>query len=240
MSAVFYILSGYHYVKEAVQSAESVRRHMPGVESYLFHTPDIWPRGAVFDHIVPLPTRCHNYWYLDSLRYLMLALPQLPERLLWLDSDTYCCMPFGEMFEMLGRFDMIAAHAPGRKTGPTVHPIPDCFPELNIGVMGIYNKAGFQEFAARWYAKYAKYQHVYEDNDQNSLRETLWEQCEDNHLIDCFQFYVMPPEWNLRLVSPKGYFIRDRVRFLHGRHPDMNALAEGANRKGGMRVWKPR
>lgn len=229
---VFYILSGQQYIDEARGSAESVKRHMPYVKCHLF-TPDGGVMsGTAFNVVNTMNPRAHTDWYLDNTRYLMLALQYLPEYLIWLDSDTYCCMPFGEMFDMLNRFDLIAAHAPGRRTGKVVGNIPACFPELNIGVVGLHNTDTLKEFVARWYIKAVKHAEIYGNNDQTSLREALWEEKE-------LRWYVFPPEWNLRLVSREGYFVRDRVRFIHGRHPDLANLAWSVNREEGMRIWKP-
>ena len=81
-----------------------------------------------------------------------------------------------------------------------------------------------------------------------SLREALWLQARDNNLMSCFQFYLFPPEWDLRLVSTGGHFVRDRVRFLHrrpGNMPlheswrEMQRYAEQVNATDGMRVWVP-
>ncbi len=229
---VFYILSGKDYIEEARCSAESVRHHMPYVRRELFTPDENVEPGTAFDGVNPLPPRIHTMWYLDSIRYLMLALRFLPEYLIWLDGDTYCCMRFGEMFDMLDRFDLIAAHAPARRTGLVNSLIPRCFSELNIGVVGLHNTERLWAFVERWYLQHVQHAEIYGNNDQNSLKEALW-------LDKELRWYVLPPEWNQRLVSPDGYFLCDKVRFLHGRHPNMEKLAESANRGEGMRVWKP-
>jgi hypothetical protein len=234
--AVFYILSGQEYIDEARLSAASVKQHMPHVRRILLTPDETVINGVDFTGVYSLHRRAEN-WCTDSIRYLAYALSSLPEYLIWLDSDTYCCMPFDEMFDLLGRFDLVGVHAPGRVTGQALGDIPACFPELNIGVLGLHNTTALRAFVNRWYSQHLKGDGM---NDQVSLRETLWSQPAPGRGEECFRFYVMPPEWNLRLVSKMGYFIRDKVRFLHGRPVDiMPALAERVNRRGGMRVWKP-
>lgn len=248
MRAVFWILSGNRYIDEARISAQSVREAMPDLYRVLL-TPDKGiERGREFERMIQLPMREHDdNWFLDSLRYLLMGLDMLPEHLLWLDSDTYACMQFGEMFDVLERFDLTGAHSPARRTTSTYYPLPLCFPELQIGVNGLRNSQILKDFVRSWYRLFCEHKEVYRQNDQGSLRDALWEQAGDNNILDCFQFYVLPPEWNLRMVS-RGYFLRDKVRFLHGRpgnrmlHEDPDAirrLAEAANSKEEMRIWKP-
>jgi hypothetical protein len=234
--AVFYILSGQEYIDEARLSAASVKQHMPNVRRILLTPDEIARNGIDFTGVYSLHNRA-DHWYADSIRYLAYALSFLPEYLVWLDSDTYCCMPFDEIFDLLGRFDLVGVHSPGRITGKAMDGIPACFPELNIGVLGLHNTTALRAFVTRWYCQHLKGTGI---SDQISLRETLWSQPAPGRGEECFRFYVMPPEWNLRLVSTDGYFIRDKVRFLHGRPMDtMPALAESVNRMGGMRVWRP-
>lgn len=248
MRAVFWILSGDRYIDEARVSARSVKEAMPDLYRILL-TPDAGvDRGHAFERVVQLPERKHDSWFLESVRYLRLGLDILPNHLLWLDSDVYACMQFGEMFDLLERFDLIGAHSPARRTTSTYYPLPLCFPELQIGMNGLRNSQILKDFVENWYRLFCAHADVYGNNDQGSLRDALWEQAGDNNLIDCFQFYVLPPEWNVRLVAG-GYFLRDKVRFLHGRpgnlflHENPGAierLAQDANKGENMRIWTPK
>lgn len=246
--AVFYILTGNEYITEARVSANSVHRHMPFVSRYLF-TPDekVVP-GVAFDSVIRLPPRVHEYWYLDGIRYLEMALNDLPEYLLWLDSDVYAIAPFGELFDMLDRFDITGVASPARHTTRTVHPIPDCFPELVAGSNGMRNGAMLQDFAHRWYRQFCEHLEVYGNNDQGPLRECLWEQAETNTVMDCFNFWCYPPEYHLRLVSKDGYYVSGKVRCFHGR-PNGQKLQDSwltldrwaaqVNSREDLRIWKP-
>lgn len=248
MKAALWILSGPRYVHEGRTSALSVARHMPEVWRVLA-TPDPGvERDEAFQEVLRLPPRIHDQWLLDSTHYLSLSLDKLPEQVVWFDGDVYCCMPFGELYDLTERFDMSGCHSPARRTAKVHGPVPACFPEMVTGVNGLKNTTILRDFVKFWYTLHLKYLDVYGNNDQASLREALWLQARDNTVMSCFMFYLFPPEWNLRLVSPGGYFIRDKVRFLHGRpggmplnesYPILNRFADQVNSQDGMRIWKP-
>lgn len=235
----FWILSGERYIEEARQSAATLRAHMPNLARILY-TPDSGVRcGGEFDEVRALPARQHDIWYLDSTHYFAWVLDDNEQdaHLLWLDSDTYTVAPFNDLFELLDRFDLAGAHAPGRVTTNTVRPIPASFPEINIGVLAMRNNAAMHYFARMWYRYYSTSPNVYGNNDQGSFRESLWRFVDDVTLLDNFNFYVVPPEFNCRLF---GAFLKGRVRILHGRHPDMPRLAQECNAELGMRLWQPK
>jgi hypothetical protein len=75
-----------------------------------------------------------------------------------LDTDTYCLHAFPEVFDLLDRFDLAAAHEAGgiatrwvdarRSSGrPTM---PECFPELNTGVIAFRRGANVLKLLERW------------------------------------------------------------------------------------------
>ena len=235
--AVFYILSGEGYIDQARRSAMSLDAHMPDVQRLLF-TPDqkVDP-GEAFHHVYALPARQHDFWFLDCTCYLSMALQSMAamgyNSLVYLDSDTLVVEPFYDLFGLLDTFDLVAAHAPGRVTCPTVWPIPDCFPELNIGVIGLWNQPPLRRFVDTWVNQYCAHNKVYGNNDQGSLRETLY-----NYRVETFRFYVMPPEYNCRPLGT-GVFLKGKARIIHSNSPRIQEMAESINRETGMRIWKP-
>lgn len=240
--AVFWIVSGDRYIVEARQSARTVARQMPDVLRILF-TPDrhfIADRRE-FSAIYALPSRKSEYWYLDCTRYLGIATGLLEregiEELVYLDSDTWVCNPFPEVYELLERFNLVGAHAPGRKTCNTVNSIPISFPELNVGVLGIRNITETGYFIDAWYKQYEAHVDIYGNNDQGSLRETLWEY--SNYTCPTeFSFYVLPPEFNARPIGT-GVYVNGPIRILHLRDADMVECSYSCNRTTGARLWKP-
>lgn len=234
---VFYILSGEKYIDLARKSAMSVSMHMPDVERILFTPDDNIENGQEFSRVIPLPKRCWPLWYLDCLNYLSIALDILKdmglEKLLYLDADTFMVEPVYELSQLLDKFDLVAAHAPGRVTCKTVHPMPDCFPELNIGVMGLYNKPPLRRFVNHCFGWYYNNQLIYGENDQGSLREGLYRFFDDD-----FRFYVLPPEYNVRPLGT-GCFLKGKARIIHSNSPNILDMAASVNADIGMRVWKP-
>lgn len=198
----FYIVTGERYEREARLSAESFTRHAREGDLCQVYTNEDFG-------VSPLD------WFVASITCLNRALERLDRdhpaaNLLWLDSDTYVCAPVCDDFDaMLERFDLVFAHAPGHRTAETMQKIPDCFPEVNIGVIAMRNN----HLVRRLWQQVAEAQQLfsvtYRGNDQAPLRDVLWA------ADPVLRFYVMPAEYNCRFNF--GCQVRDRVRILHGR-----------------------
>jgi hypothetical protein len=195
VGTVVWIVDGDKYFEEARRSAESVARHMPQLEQKIY---------SPFE-------REHAEWFIESTQLLTKVLDSLPEgeKVLWLDSDTYMLEPVPELFDMLDRFDMVLAHAPGHVTAPTVNPIPAAFPEFNIGVIAMWNNPNVRRMWKEVYEMQVSNKGVYGDNDQSPLREYLYDHPHSTH------YAVMPWEYNCRWTI--GTFLREPVKILHGR-----------------------
>lgn len=199
---VFWIVDGDKYVAEAARSAASVAKHMPQLQQAIYQ-----PKQ-----------REHKEWFLESTRLLLQVLESLPDgvKCLWLDSDTFMLEPVPELFEMLDRFDMVLAHAPGHVTAKTVRPIPACFPESQIGVIVMNNTPEVQ----------AVWRHTYRlqidgvVTDQAALREAVWQNKD-------VRFSVMPCEYDFRFQF--GGQVRDRVKIIHG-HAESAEIYEAIGR----------
>lgn len=225
MTTAFWIADQPGYVREAQISAGSFRQHNPQCATALFGSAD-----SGFDFVYPLPPRQYRYWYLDSVGYFNYALSVLnQDKLLYFDVDTYTLAPLDELMALIGRFDLVGAHAPARQTAPTVGFVPDAFPEINVGVLGIANNEAMRRFMAGWLQRYEMYQDVYGNNDQAPLREALW-------LARVVNLYIMPPEYNCRFGF--GGFAALPVKVLHNRGYNFERAAEYLNSQQGMRVWR--
>ena len=195
---------------------------MPGIAVAV--AADREPEGDPFDHWIPIENPTSSF--ADKIA----PLAQTPfQETVFLDTDTYLCEPVPELFELLGRCDIAMAHAPMRHTA-TVD-VPASFPECNSGVI-VYNanertKAMF----AAWEAFYAgQLSATGQTDDQPALRRALWN--------SEARLAVLPPEYNFRFVLP-AFAGRGTVKILHGRHPDMAALAAAINASGSPRVFLP-
>lgn len=180
---VIYIATGEIYLRAARQSAESVRRHMPGVEIDLFTDADDIPAG-VFDrvHVIENPHKRSKVDCVGKSRF---------ERTLYLDSDTRVVADISELFDILDRFDIAGTHAHARERKATNlvwrQKIPEAFPQVNGGVLLYRDCEVVRSLLAEWSRAYVE---AGFSKDQVSLRELLW-------LSDA-RLFILPPEYNVR------------------------------------------
>ncbi|MGH8048892.1 MAG: hypothetical protein ACREKL_16745 [Chthoniobacterales bacterium] len=219
-----YIATGPRHLGEMLASVRSVRRHMPGVRIAVYTDQSGLP-AELFDEIRAIENPRHSF--IDKIA----PLCDTPfERTVFLDTDTVVCAPVGDLFELLDRFDLAVAHAPYRHDRPFV--TPNCFTELNTGVMAYRRTDAVKTLFQDWLKTYEK--EVAEtgrmDSDQPAFREALYR--------SPVPFYVLPTEYNLRTVMPAAVG-RCKVRIIHGRGPDMAALERWVNESKSIRVFLP-
>lgn len=222
---VIYVATGRRHLDEMIQSAQSLRDHMPGLPVVLFTDQSDIP-SRVFDEIRMLENPRHSF--VDKIA----PLCESPfEKTLFLDTDTLLCAPVNDLFELLDRFDLAVTHAPFRHDRP--FSTPTCFAELNTGVMVYRNTPSVREMFQRWLKLYAR--EVEEtgklDSDQPAFRAAVYQSPE-------VSLYVLPSEYNLRTVMPAAVG-RGVVRILHGRATDMHAVATKVNASRKIRVFLP-
>jgi len=221
---IVYIATGRRHLGEMLISARSVRRHMPDLPIVLFTDQKDLPAG-VFDEVRPIANPRHSF--IDKIA----PLRETPfERTLFLDTDTLVCAPVYDLFELLDRFDLALSRAPLRHDRPFV--TPDCFTELNTGVMVYRTTAAVDALFESWLRLYEK--EVAEtgkmDSDQPAFRAAI-------HQSDV-RFYILPQEYNLRTVMPAAVG-RYTVRIIHGRAPDMEELERWVNASHCIRLFLP-
>lgn len=224
-AGVIYIAYGEPFLRLAARSAASLKKQHPDCPAVLFSDAQPGkPTAACFDGVETISLARRGF--LDKVRLIARA----PfERALYLDADTYVCAPVDEIFTLLDRFDLAAAHAPLRTTTP-VPSVPACFPELNAGVIAFRRSLSVETFLAGWLATYRRdlARGVWQDSDQPSFRETLFH--------SALRLAVLPPEWNCRYNSP-GY-AEGVVRVLHGTRGDPETVATLINSDTRQRVHR--
>jgi hypothetical protein len=221
---ILYIATGRRHLGEMLISARSVRRHMPGVPIVVYTDQQDLP-ADVFDEVRPISDPRHSF--IDKIA----PLCDTPfERTIFLDTDTLACAPFTDLFEILDRFDLALAHAPYRHDRPFV--TPNCFAELNTGVLAYRRTPEMVSLFQDWLRLYQK--EVAEtgrmDSDQPAFREALYR--------SPVSPYILPTEYNLRTVMPAAVG-RCTVRIIHGRGPDMAELERWVNASHGIRLFLP-
>lgn len=236
VTGVYYIAIGDRHVNEAVQSAMLIRRLSGDIPVALLTDQDV--SDPVFTLILPYTKS--KFSFQDKIQGL-LACPF--DRALYLDTDTLVCGAVSDLFDLLSRFDLAAAHASWRRSpavadgkilnAPYIIPhVPSSFPELNTGVLLFSNCAAVRGLFRLWLSLFRE--QMREDtakpwHDQPAFRQALWQ--------SSIRFYVLTPEYNYRADFPG--FVGDDVRILHGRHPQLAEIGALINRGKGARVFVP-
>ncbi|WP_298492794.1 putative nucleotide-diphospho-sugar transferase [uncultured Maritimibacter sp.] len=183
-TGVIYVATGPDYRDLAQASARSLRHHEPQLAIDLFtDAPDTIASG-LFDAVHPIEEP-HDRSKLDCMAFTRF------ERTLFLDCDTLVVNRLGDLFDLLDRFDLAAAHDV-RRTSDLIrqgqrHATPYAFPQLNSGVLLYRMTQATRAFLSEWRARYTA------GRDQPIFKDLLWE--------TDIRFYVLPPEFNLRRVT---------------------------------------
>ena len=185
---VIYVATGGGYRDLACASARTLRRTNPGLPVDLF-TDDLSADGLeVFDRVHPVP-RLHDRAKLDCLPLTRF------ERTLFLDCDTLVLRGFGDLFDVLDRFECAVAHDMRRASAlireGQQEVTPYAFPQMNSGVL-LYRRSGaMRAFLEEWARRFHAAPEI--TRDQVILKDLLW--------ASDLRFYVLPPEFNLRRVT---------------------------------------
>lgn len=142
---ILYIATGQRFVDEAIDSAATVRRHSPHLPIALIT--DRHLAAHPFDMIIPIDQPAYSF--ADKPRHM----PHSPfEQTLFLDTDVHVHGPIDELFALLARFDLAAAHDPTRINyeSEVTRDLPATFPELNTGVVLYRMSGGTRRLFAAW------------------------------------------------------------------------------------------
>lgn len=154
------------------------------------------------------------------------------EQTLFLDTDTILVSPVDDAIILLNQFDMMFCHAPFRKTGFTTD-IPDAFSEINTGVIFYRNNPKTQQFFNTWLT-------TYKDNLKN--RSTLGYFNDQTSFMQCLyvsdmRYYILPNEFNLRIIFPFFVGGKSSIRILHGTGPQLKKAKQISIKKENIRLF---
>src|SRR5262245_17802200 len=197
VDGVLYIARGGKYVEAAVESARSVRRTTPGVPIAIATD---GPSPPEFDEAIPIDEP-------DGYRAKIVGMLESPfDRTLMLDVDTYAAADLSEVFQVLDRFDVAAAHAPKRislRVSQPLDDVPDSFPELNTGVIAFRRNERVRRLLQAWLEEYDRLAWL----DQPAFRSVVYKATD-------VRLAVLAPEFNVGFWKA-GYY-NQHVRVLHG------------------------
>lgn len=215
---VLYIATGGQYLKEALNSMETLKQETDLNCALITDKP---VDHELIDKIIikQNPKGKENiYFRLSNLEHSPF------NRTLFLDSDTYINSDITNIFSILAEYDFAISHAPVRNV-ERVPEIPEWFPEYNGGVLLYKKNNKVQNFFNEWENNY---DNLNFNKDQPSLRKTLFESNDIN-------YFTLLPEYNMRTICP-GY-IDEEVKILHGRYSDLEETAKQFNKVTGRSVY---
>lgn len=218
---VVYVATGESYCKEAIKSAGSLKKYMPNLPITLFT--DNKNTSPYFNNQVLLTSPTHT---IGDKIYGICNSPY--EKTLYLDTDTYICDDLSDIFSLLKMFDLAATRAPMRFLCHR-QDLPNCFTELNCGLILFKKSDRVLSFLNQWKDCYEELKCEAGCHDQHSFRLML--------LKSDLRFYILPPEYNCRACFP--VFIHGKVFVVHSRHKNIGELASIINRNLEMRVYMP-
>jgi hypothetical protein len=212
---VLYIAMGKKYIEEAQISAQSLKAQMPNLPITILAHEEV--KTPEFDKA--LVVKKPYYSFEDKVVY-MYDSPY--EYTLFLDTDTYICEDFSELFGILDNFDIAAVHAPTKIPG-TVNGVPECYQQMNTGMILFKKSPEVQKFCEYWVK-------IYESGepDQPSFREALFK--------SNLRIATLTAEYNCRFPFPT--FVCGTVKILHGRHSDLAWVGQKINEEKGARVYQ--
>lgn len=218
---IIFVATGEEYLGLAFDAAKSVRRTNPTFEIDIFTDQPNFVLSGLFDQVHPIefPHKRSKLECMPLSRF---------NRTLYLDCDTRVIAEFGDLFNLLDRFDLAMAHDVRRNSELIregwKETTPYCFPQLNSGVVLYRKNPELKVFFAEWIASFRD---SGGNRDQVVLKDLIWK--------TDLRFYVLPPEFNLRRVTMLDAWepldavptiIHSHIFLQHLRHPGARKITD--------------
>ncbi|WP_243439856.1 hypothetical protein [Fundidesulfovibrio soli] len=236
-TGILFSASGEHYIEEANKAINTSLKHNE-CQHALFC--DIEPQhkhdGVIYKIFNPAETP-----YADKL-HSCLTTPF--EKTIYLDSDIHVIRPITNLFDVLDRFDIAIAHAPGYR-GLEDPDVPEAFYEFNTGVIAYRANTAIRNLFRKTIDTYLSWRadppRLYYDEhgtlnrkkleylaDQPAFRNCLW----NSNVRIC----TLGPEYNYRATKP-GFAVA-AIRTIHGRLENITQASTILNDKLGPRIFQ--
>ncbi len=160
--AVVYSALGRSYVREAAISAWSAKRHMPGAEVWLFTDEPV--TCPYFDEVrlVPAAAAGTTVAKASKLNKVHAILSAPPQRVLYVDTDTYFTEDVTGVWNEMGRCSIAAAFDTWQlgdiyrlhNQGLPLNDPPAASPFFNTGVLFVQKSAPLDAFLGAWQVRY--------------------------------------------------------------------------------------
>ncbi len=140
---IIYLAVGERFYAEALESVKSLKLSMPDISVTLFTRECGVSISSIFDAVLVADDVHPHHAKIKA----MIRSPY--DRTLYLDSDTRVYGDLQDIFALLDRFDIAAAHAPIRQVFEQ-RDLPDSFPEYNGGVVAYRDNDKVRCFFDSW------------------------------------------------------------------------------------------
>ncbi len=224
-----YVATGQKYIQEAINSAESLKRHAKSAKIALVTNKAFF--SDIFDEIIVIDRESPIDWK-TGLAFKVEGLLCSPfEKTFFLDTDTYFTDDVQELFRILDFFDMLICHASNDISKIKIEEKKlEGLSPYNTGVIVFKNSKKVESLFRHWKDLFTTNSAKY-SSDQPAFMEAL--------LYHDIKIYVLSYVYNFRFTS----FITVpplKVKLLHGRSSNYNRLDQIINKHPhNHRTWSP-
>ncbi|MDP9138747.1 MAG: hypothetical protein M3N38_11320 [Pseudomonadota bacterium] len=233
---VVYACSHPAWFREAMQSAASCRRHMPGLACEIYLPRALHDEAG--DRITPLFSKIvalDDVVHMHRPRFEAMQLCQLDEAL-FLDCDTLFLGPVEELFDVLRHFEMGITPAPQQFSHTGVRggvydllpPVSTAVPEWNGGFILARVTEAFRSFARTWSTLFESCRARGYHMDQAALRSAV--------VTSSLRSITLPVNYNFRANFAQS--IKGPVKVLHA-HGELYEIAKSINETLKTRFYQP-
>ena len=209
----------FHYGM-AVKSVQSLKQHMPWLETLLFTNIEKITTEH-FDRVI-YTGYPEKMWV-----YKWECLQKSPfDYTLHLDADTYICSDFSEVFEMMKRFDLVTCLSPHYGLDEKIPGVPSCYPEPAGGFL-LWRK---NKETSRWIDRtlqLLRARRRFFRADEPTIRQSMFE--------SDMQIGIIP--WEYTCVYGVPGYLESKVKIMHGHAPEIEKDAEIFNSVDGRRIY---
>jgi hypothetical protein len=226
-----YVATGSKYIREATQSARTLRLRNPDANIALICNEKV--ENDLFDHhlLVGFEGIDETSWK-ANLVYKIEGMLHTPfEKTIFIDTDIYFVDAVDELFPLLSNFDILACldyydRSEVQKEGEVV----PAYTPYNTGMLAFNRSEHVMAFLHDW----KKYYQLNIDrywSDQPAFMEAL--------LYHPVKMYVLHSTYNFRFLFNLGFLEGEAVKLIHGRasEQDFEIIASRVNRSLAQRVW---
>lgn len=226
-----YVATGTKYLKEAESSARSLKSKVTGANITL--VTDKPYSSSLFDNIILQGFESINEesWK-ANLIYKVIGISSSPyEKTVFLDTDTYVCEDFSELFDLLNFQDILICHGYYDKSlinfeGKEIK----SYTPYNTGVIGFRKSEALTNFLKKWRSTYEEEIETFWSDQPAFMKALLYFNLKVFTLHSIYNF-----RFPQNLAIPDG----ESVKILHGRKSlqGFQILQERLNKTTVQRVW---